>query len=245
VDPIAAYSAGTLFAGETGRDLEGYGKASCQEGPQPPDKLVTPCTQQVCGPDVTAEIITAVRKTEKAFAGWSNVLKHDACFALISLSTGAFAWDIVELHNQEWILDYRPDCATRGGTPPCGSTVQVGTECYYAGSANYVIFGVMFRLCNSHFSSTGKASSAGDFTESEMLKWINRYKGTGFLGIGTPSGNFKISSEWSSAGFHGWPSASPPKGDRNNCKPTCAKAYSGRPFSVHWYSDRSNPNTIY
>ena len=51
-------------------------------------------------------------------------------------TTGSYARDIVELHNDAWILKYRPLCAAEGATPPRGSTVQVGSERYYAGSPN-------------------------------------------------------------------------------------------------------------
>jgi len=210
--------------------------------PPPPPSTPTPAppspapAQPVCGPDVTSQVTAAVGNTRSTFAGWANPAREAACNALDSLSTGGYAWDIVDLHNNAWILGYRPACASAGATPPCGSTVQVGTDCHYAGSPNYVIFGVMCKLCNDHFTATGNASGAARFTESKMQYWINFYKGTGPLGLSTPSGNFGPSRDWSTAGYRGWPGGggTAPAGDRPGCAPTCPTPYSGRTFLVHW-----------
>ena len=187
----------------------------------------------ICGPNVSAEVVAAIGKTKSAFSAWSVTDKTDTCNALISLSTGAYAWDIVNLHNNAWILDYRPSCASRGATPPCGSSIQINTGCYYAGSVNYVIFGIMFNLCNNHFTVLG-STDAANFTKSEMLNWINKYKGTGFTGLSTPSANFVDSQRWSVAGFDNWPAASDPPPDRPNCSPVCPSAYFGSTFLVNW-----------
>lgn len=194
----------------------------------------TPAPQYICGPDVTTQIENAVSNTKSTFAGWNTTQKNDACQALISFSTGGYAWDILDLHNNAWILSYRPVCATRGAHPPCGSTVEVNAECSYAGSPNYVIYGIMMKLCHSHYIAEGRTSDADDFTKSEMLDWINFYKGTGPFGLGTPSGNFVLSQNWASAGYDGWPATATPSGDRNNCDPSCRTTYSGSAFRVRW-----------
>jgi hypothetical protein len=188
----------------------------------------------VCGPDVTSQVTAAVAKTRSTFAGWSSGDKDSACDALDSLTTGAAAWDIVELHNNAWILAYRPGCATVGATPPCGSTVQVGTECYYAGSPNYVIYGVMCHLCHAHFTAAGRASDAARFTQAKMAYWIDFYKGTGMTGRAAPSTNFGPSRDWAITGYGGWPGSSAPAGDRAGCAPACATPYTGAAFTVHW-----------
>jgi hypothetical protein len=61
----------------------------------------------------------------------------------------------------------------------------VGTDCYYAGSPNYVIFGAMCRLCYDHYTAAGNAGGQGRFTQSKMEYWINFYKGTGPAPIAT------------------------------------------------------------
>lgn len=199
--------------------------------PTPAPPVPTPAF--VCGPNVTTEVINAINKTKSSFGGWSSTDKANACGDLISVFTGAYAWDINELHNNAWILSYRPACASAGATPACGSSVRINNDCHYAGSVNYVIFGVMFDLCRRHFSAIG-STRASDYTVSEMLDWINKYKGTGFTGLSTPSANFRESQRWSLAGFYGWPATSDPPADRSNCAPVCPTAYSGPPFSVHW-----------
>jgi Domain of unknown function (DUF4157) len=203
--------------------------------PPPAPGPSQPSTTATCGPDVTAQVSAAVSNTRSTFGGWNTADKTSACDALDSLLTGASAWDIVELHNQQWILSYRPACATQGATPPCGSTVKVGGDCYYAGSPNYVIYGVMCKLCRDHFAAQGNPSGVSRFTQSSMEYWINFYKGTGFTGFSTPSGNFGPSRAWAIAGYNGWPTGgTPPAGDRNTCAPNCPTPYNGSAFSVRW-----------
>ena len=207
--------------------------AKAEEKPATPAPPAGP--QFVCGPDVTKAVSDAVSKTKTTFAGWSSSDQSDACDALTSLITGGAAWDIVDLHNNAWILTYRPACATEKATPPCGSSVQIGNDCYYAGSVNYVIFGVMCDLCDKHYTALG-SSKAADFKLAGMLKLIDEYKGTGFTGLQTPSANFVPSQEWATAGFYGWPSGTTaaPAADKPGCLPKCSSPYAGAPFSVHW-----------
>ncbi len=193
----------------------------------------------VCGPDVTAQVARAVGLARSLFAGWTREQREDACGALVGVRVGYCSWDIVQLHNDRWISsDYQPrHCATTGAPKgqECGESVQVGGECYYAGSPNYVIYGTMFNLCarenpDPHFS----------FTRSDMKTLIDLYKGSGVSGLATPSANFKPALAWAYAGYDGWPSGgSPPSGDRNNCKPMCPSAYAGDPFDIHWYPHHS------
>jgi len=199
----------------------------------PPDRPPVAPPAFVCGPDVTAQVKDVCALTRSTFGGWKPAEQAGACHALNSLITGGYAWDIVDLHNNAWILKYRPACASAGAAPACGSSVEVLNECHYAGSVNYVIFGVMCKLCQDHFKSIG-SSDASDYTEAEMLSLINKYKGTGFSGFQTPSANFGPSQAWAKAGFQDWPAVASPTGDRPNCSASCATPYSGSAFSVHW-----------
>lgn len=204
----------------------------------------------VCGPDVTEELKNALARTRTAFAAWTLKQKTEGCQALVSLKQspsghfyGEIAWDVVELHNNHWILSYRiagPDaggCATAGAIPRCGSSVQVGGECYYAGSPNYALFGALFKSCHDHFHAT-EPRRADTYTEKEMLWWIDIYKGPlGPRGVLRPaSGNFIPSRQWAVAGYRGWPlsKAPAPSGDRSNCIPICPLPYSGPTFKVRW-----------
>jgi hypothetical protein len=91
----------------------------------------------------------------------------------------------------------------------------------------------MCDLCDKHFTALG-SDDANDFKLPGMLDLINKYKGTGFTGLATPSKNFAPSKEWATAGFNGWPGVAAPAGDRSNCVPLCQKPYAGSDFTVHW-----------
>lgn len=198
----------------------------------PGETIEVPRTK--CGPDVTQQVSDAITLTRTSFAGWSADQKDEACEELRSVQHGGIAWDIVDLHNNAWILNYRPMCATQGAAPPCGSTVEVADQCYYAGSANYVIFGTMCRLCYDHFYAQGRAgANVGytgymDFTEDSMVDLIDLYKSS--------SANVGPSKAWAIAGRDGWPNGgSPPRGDRSGCAPDCIEPYNGPAFRVNWY----------
>jgi len=215
---------------EVGPEPKGRGeKVKIKQKPSP-----------VCGPDVTSQIIKALSELKSKFRAWSPKKQRIHCNALVIPPKAAFAWDIIQLHRNAWILWYRysppcptckvgttlppnPVCAVWGANPPCGSTVQVGNECYYAGSVNYVVFGVMCKLCLDYLRRyPNKRFFAGtEFSESEMLFLINLYKFWGLAGA-----NLAAAKAWASAGYHGWPSGgSPPSGDRSNCTPACPSAY--------------------
>ncbi|MEA3051430.1 MAG: hypothetical protein QOG72_333 [Sphingomonadales bacterium] len=204
--------------------------------PPAPEPAPTPAPAFRCGPNVTAEISAAVSRTRSTFAGWGAATREEHCDALDSLSTGGYAWDIVQLHNNDWIhLLYRPACATAGATPPCGSTVQVDSECSYAGSPNYVIFGTMCDLCHGHYVSTANSSGQSRFTQSKMLGLIAFYKGPGVFS--SASGNYQESRLWASAGYLGWPSVASPAGDRPGCDPSCPTPHTAPSFQVAWWSN--------
>jgi hypothetical protein len=121
--------------------------APAPKGPPPP-----PASTQTCGPDVTQAVKDIVAKTKTDYGGWSRVKKDEACAALENYYCAGDAWDIVELHNRGWLTGYAP-CADRAG--PCKDTVIVDGSCSYAGSVNYVIFGVMCELCDIWKSTMG------------------------------------------------------------------------------------------
>ncbi len=157
------------------------------------------------------------------WSGWTANQRDEVCWALQHEACGPGAWDIFELHNNEWILDYRPACASAGADPRCGSSVEVDSACHYAGSVNYVVFGAMCQLCGK-FKTT-------------MQLIIRAYK-TGFSGT---AANLDAATAWAEAGYAGWPGAATPPGDRTNCAPTCPAAYGptannpATKFEFFWY----------
>lgn len=196
---------------------------------QTPDTSPTTATTYVCGPDVTKQVQDVIAEVRSNFSVWTAKQKDDACDALISYTSALEAWDIHELHNSEWILSYRSDCATKGAVPPCAASVQVGSGCHYAGSVNYVIWGTVFRLCSDYFTSIG-SKTASKFTYSEMYRLFDKYK----IDSSGKAKNYYPAREWTEAGWNGWPSAPTPSGDRGNCVPKCPKKYAGGPFRYCW-----------
>lgn len=195
------------------------------------------CDRWVCGPDVTDQVKEAVEKTKSTFAGWSAAQREQACHSLNNLPAALFSWDIEELyaHNNAWVLRTRPTCATEGATPPCGTTVEVNDQCYYMGSVNYVIFGVMCKLCEGHFGAAGNAGRQSEYNRESMLNLIHHYKATlPALKLQGPAKNLNTAKDWAAAGYDGWPAVMAPPGDRNHCKPECSIPYTGGPFTVRW-----------
>jgi hypothetical protein len=241
-----------------------------------------PADKGICGPDLTTPTKGAVSVARTKFASWSKDQKADACFNLINLNQfpgtdrrtdgwtpiAAISWDIPELHHQGWLKDYRSDCATFSKTPTCGffdgdpgftatskpvASVQIDSSCHYAGSVNYVIFGVMCRLCYDHYMHLAedaqkelKATAwwhvidewrlsedmkhdidvADEYNEGAMARMVWAYKGKVPV-LRDAAANYEASQKWAEAGYNGWPgSASTPSGDRPNCDTNaCPHAY--------------------
>ncbi len=206
-----------------------------------------------CGIDVTDATKAAITTTRGEFAKLSPDKKMEACEALSSLSTGAYAWDIIDLHSQVTsdVLNkpFRPICATSGASPACGSSVTVDGSCHFAGSSNYVIFGVMCKLCSTYYHDMLNNASWYEifdndtyrrgilqFTKSGMLGLIDLYKKyIPLLTLDSPAGNIDAAKRWSIAGYDGWPTGvSTPAADRANCTLTCPHRAAGL-FKVSWY----------
>ncbi len=202
---------------------------------RPPTPIPAPAFR--CGPDVSSQVRAAVTKVISNWAGWSSSERDTQCDALDSSKLGTVAWDIEDLHNQAWILGYQPTCATAGASPPCHNSVEVDNNCYYAGSANYVVFGTMCKLCDGHLGWKWHTPYLGfirGFPEWYMQYLITLYKGP--LPLRPAAANYVPSLKWATAGFHGWPSGgAPPAGDRPGCATGCLTPYGGQPFVVHWW----------
>jgi hypothetical protein len=225
---------------------------------------------KTCGPDITDALKQAVQKIRSQFGGWNDNDKQNACISLRSLAPrfgeGFFssfpkyaveagsAWNIPELMRNsvdyahghrggnQWIKSYQQyGCATPD--PPCGQTVQVDNKCFYSGTVNYVIFGVMCQLCHDYYAGrVASATSAADagpmkvfenrYTENEMAGLIRMWKSD----QGGGPGNASPAEQWSRAGYQGWPNAATPQGDRDQqCPCKCSQKYNGT-FHVDWGS---------
>ena len=161
------------------------------------------------GPDITPALEQTLANVRDHFAKLNTLKRGAVCNNLLSPAVGLVAWDIAHLHaGLEWLEQVRPECATVGDTPACEKTVQVKDQCFYVGSVNYVVFGVMMRLC--HDSQPVQAPFGLTATES----MVRGYKGI----PGMTAGNLEPSVNWSVAGFNGWPGVGvpTPPGDRQN-----------------------------
>lgn len=241
-------------------DLEGDRRVRRNErregsaGTSPSSGSGTTPASFACGVDVTAKTKAAVQTAKKEFGSWTNDEKHTACQSLRSLVTGAYAWDIIELHQQVTgdVINngFRPACATSGATPACGSSVTVDGSCHFAGSANYVIFGVMCKLCNDYYRTMLNDASWYEiidkdtyrngiyqFNQNGMLYLIDLYKKyIPLMKFDSPAGNIEAAKRWSIAGYNGWPvGASTPAPDRANCTLTCPVVTKIPNFRVSWY----------
>lgn len=162
-----------------------------------------PLRDHVCGPDVTRAVQNAIRATIQGWISASKNLKESMAKELINWfdpfwkkvsdklgeflgpgpdnlsGGGAEAWDIVDLFTvnaipgRSFLEDWRPFCAL---SEDCYSTVWFNGRCFYSGSVNYIIFGVMFRLIENA-RRKGEIELGDSFSEIKMLEWIDIWKG--------------------------------------------------------------------
>ena len=236
-------------------DLEGERRQRREAGhaTSPASATAGPPASFACGIDITDMTRVAIRSAQTAFGSLANDKKHEACSALYSLRTGDYAWDIVELHAQvksdTLNQPFRPICATSGATPACGSSVQIGGSCHFAGSANYVIFGVMCKLCSDYYTDLLNRASwyevfdkdtyqtaKTQFSVEGMFGLIDLYKKyVPLLKGDSTAPNINAAKRWSIAGYDGWPNnAATPPADRGNCTMTCPHRATSA-FQVSWY----------
>jgi hypothetical protein len=182
--------------------------------------------KKVCGPDISTQLEDAVARTRSAFAGWSSAERATACVALAETPIGAVGWEINQLGpggREQAAKNFQPACATCGGS----LSVQVGSGCHYAGSVNYVIYGVMMRLCRDHMTFDRPF-----FTEQSMTEYITLWKSL------RSAPNLAASLDWAKAGYNGWPRGLNPASELPDCD-KCPKRVTTR-LTVRWLPvDRS------
>ena len=145
--------------------------------PAPPTPVPVPPKpepENKCGPDITSALAATLTNVGSYFDALSGWQKRRSCMALTGDAPLAgvnpiMAWDVKELFlPNTWWLDSHfrlgacgsprdPGCETdptrnlceTAGT--CGNTVLVGGKCMLAGTANYALYGKMYRLCADEF----------------------------------------------------------------------------------------------
>jgi len=210
--------------------------------PEPePEPEAEPEGRNRCGPDITDALESALSAAAMHFRSLSWFQKRRSCMALDVDAPFAFvnpimAWDVAQLFlpNTYWTDRFfsrhgcgsprdpgcpggRDLCETAG---TCGNSVEVGGKCMLAGTANYALYGKMFRLCNDEFSP--------DFPRWDMIAMIAAYKALtlSFDDIGPPTAMAK-------AGFDGTFPSSSGADNRSFCTGRCPAAYSS-PFTIIW-----------
>ena len=150
----------------------------------------------------------------------------DLLAAIVACSPfyAALAWDIHELSSygwpgtSEWMnqSDYAPPCCT---PKKCHNTVEADGQCYYAGSVNYILLGVMARLC-------------GKYNQAEIIFAVAFKK----LLDGSSAELRETETDWAFQGYHGWPNSGRPivPGNRPRCLPQCPIKYKSGPFMAVW-----------
>ena len=159
--------------------------------PPDPETSTEPAPERKCGPDITSSLGTMLSSVGPYFKGLSSWQKRRSCMALdidapLALVNPIMAWDTRQLFlpNTGFLDRYfrssgcgsprDPGCETDGTrnlcetAGSCGNTVVVGGKCMLAGTANYALYGKMFKLCNDEFSP--------DYPRWDMRAMIWLYK---------------------------------------------------------------------
>lgn len=217
------------------------------ENPQPEgfgEKDTAEKDQLICGPDITLVLKHFVSDLESAWHNtktkvWDRDLgkninpRRRACRAMAPLAPSTWtslpgknpkagnAWDIQELREKK-LNKVSAVCPV---SPKCKNTVTVDNKCHYVGSVNYLIYGVMFRLCRS----LPKIITLGSLIMTASIRAYKYEQG---------ATNADASVAWALTGFNGWPNAKgvstpPAEPDvRGTCQP-CKDRYL-RPLHWHW-----------
>jgi len=202
-------------------------------GLDPADGGKEKCDPKICGPDVTKELRAVINRTIKRYNAWNKAQQARACKGHTSWERDPLrgggpayknAWDIDKIYfgGNAWIKNppYSPPCAMPH--KDCGDSLQVGQMCYYSGSVNYVIFGVMSKLCGRW--------------KITMTTLIWGYKGRVPFIRKAAATNYAQSVAWAKAGYDGMAGFVPPKlSIRKKCQPKCNVKYQEGAMKVYWF----------
>ena len=169
-------------------------------------------TRHSCGPDVTQNVEYALKDAERQFENLPYIKKCLHCWHALTYegtkaATGT-TWDIDMLHaigdredqelkllregkNLEWYyFEFGGSAAATGW----GKSVSVNGMCYDAGTVNYVLYGMIARLCEKAFPQSS------DYTIGSARWNIYKFKLGGYHHL--PSTE---TLAWFDAGAAGWP----------------------------------------
>lgn len=197
---------------------------------------------RACGPDISSAMTTMLSSVDSYFHGLGSWFrKRRSCMVLdadsiVSGVNPVMAWDTRELFlpNTDFLDSYfrtggcgsprdagceadpyRSLCETAGS---CGNTVLVGGKCMLAGTANYALYGKMFRLCHDEF--------APDYPRWDMRAMIRLWK--------TLTDDPEPPLAVASAAFDGtFPTTSAAAENRAGCTGRCGLPFTGS-FDFIW-----------
>ena len=171
-----------------------------------------------CGPDITKPLINTLARITNAYNLWSPEQQAKNCAALnvdsqlsaTGLSGGLGVWDIYDLRPDLGHPSIIADKLSTHGI--CRMTVAVDGKCYRHEEANYIMWGLITRLCDKSLTWSNIKVRA-----YLLAYYIKNPEKRAFAFPGEADN--KIA--WSEAGYNGWPktSASPPA-TRPECAPS-------------------------
>ncbi len=187
----------------------------------------------MCGPDITVALKLTLDGVIAVYKRLTTEHRFLLCQSLVNvLGDFSMAWDMQELRNPIELC--KPPCCSPFSS--CDATVQVNGGCYRNSSVNYILFGVMCKLCG--------------FSPETMAGLIQGWKGPilslHVLTEEIPNGkwpegseDFEYSSLWALIGYY-YDQAGLVKGIRSEvpCAAKCPNPwpYSHSHFTVRWGS---------
>jgi len=113
--------------------------------------LIRPLLPPRCGKDISAMLIAALFNVTSVWQRWDFWQRLNHCLAIYT--DFANAWDILELKNALTPQLGGSGICSSAGAPPSPfkaefQTVSVRGFCYRAVAVNYILFGLIFDLCN-------------------------------------------------------------------------------------------------
>ena len=123
---------------------------------QAPKQTTQPAPRNVCGPDITSQLLDLLVRLRADYRRRGPDLKRRKCAELLSFPAGLSAWDINMLapgmrppegqpDKPGWFEPYARQCAKPASQ--CRPTATFMGRCFHSQVLNYLQWGAMNRLC--------------------------------------------------------------------------------------------------
>ena len=182
-----------------------------------------------CGPDVTLPLVNTLTRIRSVFDNWGDIQKGLKCLPVVGYLWGN-AWEIEQLHSSPFNY-YHIDsvyCANNS----CTDTVTVDDKCFHSWAVNYVIFGLMSRLCARGFLPAYWA----DLLAARGIVWFYNTAMSIFDPNQYHYGDNSEKEPWVEAGFYYWPAYPTPAAPSStgSCEECPLPSVPERIFNWHW-----------